>query len=246
MEPTTALAIGGGAGNALSGIYAANKSAHSAKQANKISALVSMWSQQRQEEFEKWKMANAYQETVKDMKKAGINPILGAVSNGPNSAGSLGQASMSSQIGDFSGLANAGNGINTAVSNTLSAKQLEMQESATNANNFATIAKALGDIERNKWIAPTAKSNLQEAASRMAVNSSMTAKNNLEAQYDRETMSDRIAQQAGKAEQELSKGYIGQDAQKFLMTFGLTKDQIKGMTPEGAITLMGMAKYSNH
>lgn len=221
----------GAAGGAAGSIYAANKSASSAKKANALNAIMAYALQERQENFEKWKLANSYQETMKDMKKAGLNPILGMTQNGATSAGSIGSSFAGTQQGDFSSLGNIGNSLNMLGESVKTAKQLDLQENQINADTYLKITQALGQIEKNKWISPTAKKSLELTASQITKNASQTAKTNLENQFARETMGDRIAQEAGKAEQELSKGYIGQDSQKFLMNVGLTKEQISKMTP---------------
>lgn len=115
-----------------SSIYGANKSASSAKQANKFALLSQMIAQNHEIN----KMKNAYQWTVADMEKAGINPILGAVNNGAGAGSGAGpavsgQQSQEGQIfaqGMQSAVATAQNqmriGNETQVANTQSAKNI--------------------------------------------------------------------------------------------------------------------------
>lgn len=128
--PYLAAAMAGA--SIANGIYGANKSASSAKQANKVSLL----SQAMAQQHEITKMKNAYQWTVADMEKAGINPILGAVNNGAGAGSGAGpavsgQQSQEGQIfaqGIQSAVAAAQNQMdianNTQLANTQSAKNI--------------------------------------------------------------------------------------------------------------------------
>ena len=69
--------------------------------------------------FEKWKMANAHQMEIRDLEAAGLNPVLSAGGSGA-SAGSI-----TPQMPDTSGIANAGNAIFQAIT----------AKNATNATN---------------------------------------------------------------------------------------------------------------
>lgn len=187
--PIAAATLGAGAlsaaGGAIGSMYAANKSAGSAKKANALNAIMAYELQERQENFEKWKLANSYQETMKDMQKAGINPKLGLSNNGATSAGSIGSSFAGAQQGDFSSLGNLGNSLNTLGQSIKTAKQLDQQDSQIEINRQQALsninkqeAETINIIKEGKWIDPKNKKALEEAESRILNNSSQSAKNN--------------------------------------------------------------------
>lgn len=139
--------LAAGALEAAGGIYGANKSASSAKQANKLSLL----SQVMAQNHEKEKMKNAYQWTVADMEKAGINPILGATNNGAGAGSGAGpaisgQQSQEGQVfaqGIQSAVAAAQNQMNIANNTKLADTQ-----SAVNVANATKTLKEAGLLNK--------------------------------------------------------------------------------------------------
>lgn len=167
MSLLAAAILGAGAIGAGTGIYGANKSASSAKQANKISLLSQVMAQQHEIN----KMKNAYQWTVADMEKAGINPILGAVNNGAGAGSGAGpavsgQQSQEGQIfaqGMQSAVAAAQNQMNIANNTKLADTQ-----SAVNMANATKILKEAGLLNKygeEKAIAEINNLNTQTAKS---------------------------------------------------------------------------------
>lgn len=120
------------AGTTAASFYAADKSAHSAKQANKTSLLSQIMAQ----EWEKKKLQNSIQWTMEDAEKAGFNPVLWAQQHGATSSGGAGpsvtgQQSQEGQVfaqGIQSAVAAAQNQMkidnNTKIANTQSAKNI--------------------------------------------------------------------------------------------------------------------------
>ena len=125
--------------NTAGTIYAANKAASSAKQANKLSALSQMYAQA----WEKEKMQNAYQWTMQDMEKAGYNPILGVASNGINQ-GTGGGATISGQQSQ------EGNIISQGIQSAISAAQ--NQQSVANDSKRADTESAKNTAETLKTL----------------------------------------------------------------------------------------------
>lgn len=91
------------------------------------------------------RMANTvYQRTVKDMEKAGINPILAAnMGLGTASVGSGATASMSD--------ANAFMGQTFAEQNSASRSQSYGSSWENSENGIATLARDLGEVASNLW-----------------------------------------------------------------------------------------------
>lgn len=82
MDPITGAAIAAGGVQLISSLFGAHKSAKLTRNEN-----------QKNRDWEKTKMQNAYQWTVEDMKKAGINPIaMYGDANGATMAGGTGTA----------------------------------------------------------------------------------------------------------------------------------------------------------
>lgn len=165
--------LAAGALGAAGGIYGANKSASSAKQANKFTLLSQMMAQNHEKE----KMQNAYQWTLEDMQKAGINPILGAVNNGAGAGAGAGpamqgQQSQEGQIfaqGMQSAVATAQNqmriGNETQIANTQSAKNI------ADATKTMKEAGIIGKTGEKKALAEINNLNAQ------ATNQTASAKN---------------------------------------------------------------------
>nr|DAG78124.1 MAG TPA: minor capsid protein [Microviridae sp.] len=122
--------------NTAGNIYAANKAASSAKQANKLSALSQMYAQA----WEKQKMQNAYQWTMQDMEKAGFNPILGVASNGINQ-GTGGGATVSGQQSQEGSILSQG--IQSAVSAAQNQQSIANDKTRATSESARNIAESI-------------------------------------------------------------------------------------------------------
>lgn len=132
-------AIGGIAGG-VGSIIGSASSANAAKEAARISR-----------DWEREKLQNAYQYTVKDLKAAGLNPIL-AVQNGPNTAGSI-----NTPMPDYSGFSAAGAHIGEIFNRKLKNKAIEVQKTGMDSQ----IEKNKSDIEVNKQNVLNAKAQVE-------------------------------------------------------------------------------------
>lgn len=138
-------------------IYAANKSASTAKKIN-----------QQQIDYNKEAAQNAHQWEVEDLKKAGLNPILSA-----NSGASVN--AMSPIMPDTSGYANAiSSGADVVKklgadteNQTKIANATAQQAESTSAKNYAD---ALETTEKTKWIEPQAKAEIKNKSTSSAKN----------------------------------------------------------------------------
>lgn len=150
-------AIAGGLGLAGS-LYGANSASKAAGLSWKQQVLMAMF----QKDWEKEKMQNAYQWTVADMEKAGLNPIL-ATRNGANSGGGI-----TAGAGDTSGLKSAGqiaaqglaNIIPEAVDVYTGLKGTENQTTETETNKIVKQAEAAKTVAETKNIPGKMKSEI--------------------------------------------------------------------------------------
>lgn len=139
-------AVAGGALGLAGSIYGANSASKAAGASWKQQVLMAMF----QRNWEKEKMQNAYQWTVEDMEKAGLNPIL-ATRNGANSGGGI-----SAGAGDTSGLKSAGQiaaqGLSQIIPAAISAysglKTTENQTTQTEADRILKLSEAAKNAEQ--------------------------------------------------------------------------------------------------
>lgn len=152
-------AIAGGLGLAGS-LYGANSASKAAGLSWKQQVLMAMF----QRDWEKEKMQNAYQWTVADMEKAGLNPIL-ATRNGANSGGGI-----TAGAGDTSGLKSAGQiaaqGLSQIIPAAISAytglKSAENQTTQTETDAILKQAEAAKTIAETKNLPEKMKSEIQK------------------------------------------------------------------------------------
>ncbi len=151
-------AIAGGLGLAGS-LYGANSASKAAGLSWKQQVLMAMF----QRDWEKEKMQNAYQWTVEDMEKAGLNPIL-ATRNGANSGGGI-----TAGAGDTSGLKSAGQiaaqGLSQIIPAAISAysglKSTENQTTQTETDAILKQAEAAKTVAETKNLPEKMKSEIQ-------------------------------------------------------------------------------------
>lgn len=152
------IAAGGALGLAGS-IYGASSASKAAGASWKQQVLMAMF----QRDWEKEKMQNAYQWTVADMEKAGLNPIL-ATRNGANSGGGI-----TAGAGDTSGLKSAGqiaaqglqNIIPAAISAYSGLKSTENQTTQTETDAILKQAEAAKTVAETKNLPEKMKSEIQ-------------------------------------------------------------------------------------
>lgn len=152
-------AIAGGLGLAGS-LYGANSASKAAGLSWKQQVLMAMF----QRDWEKEKMQNAYQWTVADMEKAGLNPIL-ATRNGANSGGGI-----TAGAGDTSGLKSAGQiaalGLSQIIPAAISAytglKSTENQTTQTDADRILKLSEAAKNAEETPKIREKIESEINK------------------------------------------------------------------------------------
>lgn len=153
-------AIAGGALGLAGSIYGANSASKAAGASWKQQVLMAMF----QRDWEKEKMQNAYQWTVEDMEKAGLNPIL-ATRNGANSGGGI-----TTGAGDTSGLKSAGQiaaqGLSQIIPTAISAytglKNTENQTTQTDADRILKLSEAAKNAEETPKIREKIESEINK------------------------------------------------------------------------------------
>lgn len=242
MDPIIGSAIIGAGAN----LYAANKSASSAKKANALNAMMAYSLQERQENFEKWKLANTYQETAKDMAKAGINPILGLSQQGGTSVGGIGDSFAGAQQGDYSSIGNIGNQLLQANSARQNEQHLQNEQTGV----IAQSAKNLADATKSmKEAGILGKYGEQKAQAEIGQMISTTAKTNQETNMLKEQAPYILSQQFGKASQELYKGRLSDVSADFLNQYGISRDEAfrigeLGLRGISQLAQLGLGKFA--
>lgn len=153
-------AVAGGALGLAGSIYGANSASKAAGASWKQQVLMAMF----QRDWEKEKMQNAYQWTVEDMEKAGLNPIL-ATRNGANSGGGI-----TAGAGDTSGLKSAGQiaaqGLSQIIPAAISAysglKSTENQTTQTEADRILKLSEAAKNAEETPKIREKIESEINK------------------------------------------------------------------------------------
>lgn len=153
-------AVAGGALGLAGSIYGANSASKAAGASWKQQVLMAMF----QRDWEKEKMQNAYQWTVADMEKAGLNPIL-ATRNGANSGGGI-----TAGAGDTSGLKSAGqiaaqglqNIIPAAITAYSGLKSTENQTTQTDADRILKLSLAAKNAEETPKIREKIESEINK------------------------------------------------------------------------------------
>lgn len=127
-----AEATGGGGGNVASAVVSGAIASGQQREANAQNRAEA----RRNREFQERMSNTAYQRSVKDMRLAGINPMLAAKAGGASSPAGA-QANMQS-------------GAKDAISAAVAASQLKANLRLTNAQAELTSANAVGSQQNNR------------------------------------------------------------------------------------------------
>lgn len=158
-------AASGGIAGAAASVYAAKKSAKSAK---KLMQMQLAW--------EEAKAKNSIQWTAQDLEKAGINPQLYWAQGG--SANSSAGGTLSGQMPDMSGLANSGRQLAEGVKQTLDYLQDLKRTNNETAETNSRIAKNEAETAKiGKETGILTKTGLKEAEARIKNLNTNSAKN---------------------------------------------------------------------
>lgn len=210
------------AADAISG-YFNNKWARGNSAANTKRDLL-LW--QAQMNWEREKAQNAYQWAVKDMEKAGLNPIL-AAGNGGAQTGSTTAPKMSGTSPQMSSALRIGNIADTYA--TL--KQQENSDEITAAQVAKTHAETEAINAKNPYIPAQEKAE----AARKAAEANKSA---IDAKFAGDNYDNRMKYEIGQAEKSIAEGRLGHENIKFLNQWGITREEAFKLG-EAGINLIG-------
>lgn len=186
---------------------------------------------QAQMNWEREKAQNAYQWTIKDMEKAGLNPILAAGGNGATTGSA--SAPTGRQSPQLSSAAALGN----FVGDYATLKQQENADEITAAQVAKTHAETEAINAKNPYIPAQEKAE----AARKAAEASKTA---TDAKFASDNYDNRMKFEIGQAEKSIAEGRLGHENIKFLNQWGITRDEAfklgeAGMNLIGKVILGG-------
>ena len=183
---------------------------------------------QAQMNWEREKAQNAYQWAVKDMEKAGLNPILAAGGGGAQT-GSTAAPKMSGTSPQMSSALRIGNIADTYT--TL--KQQENSDEITAAQIAKTHAETEAINAKNPYIPAQEKA---EAAKKAAEANKVAT----DAKFANDNYDNRMKYEIGQAEKAIAEGRLGHENIKFLNNWGITRDEAFKLG-EAGINLIGKA-----
>jgi hypothetical protein len=183
---------------------------------------------QAQMNWEREKAQNAYQWAVKDMEKAGLNPILAAGGGGAQT-GSATAPKMSGTSPQMSSALRIGNVAETYA--TL--KQQENSDEITAAQVAKTHAETEAINAKNPYIPAQEKA---ETARKTAE----ASKSATDAKFANDNYDNRMKREIGEAEKAIADGRLGYENIKFLNKWGITREEAFKIG-EAGINLIGKA-----
>lgn len=183
---------------------------------------------QAQMNWEREKAQNAYQWAVKDMEKAGLNPILAAGGGGAQT-GSAASPKMSGTSPQMSSALKIGN----IAQDYTTLKQQENADEITAAQVAKTHAETEAINAKNPYIPAQEKAE----AARKAAEASKTA---TDAKFASDNYDNRMKFEIGQAEKAIAEGRLGHENIKFLNKWGITRDEAFKLG-EAGINLVGKA-----
>lgn len=181
---------------------------------------------QAQMNWEREKAQNAHQWAVKDMEKAGLNPILAAGGGGaqtgstanPGFSGKTQQLSSAAGIGDLAG----------------TYTKLKQQENADEIT-AAQVAKTHAETEAINAKNPYIPAQEKAEAARKTAEASKSA---TDAKFASDNYDNRMKYEIGQAEKSIAEGRLGHENIKFLNQWGITRDEAFKLG-EAGINLIG-------
>lgn len=208
MDPITGAAIAAGGASLISGLFGAHKSAKLTKSEN-----------QKNRDWEKTKMQNAYQWTVEDMKKAGINPIaMYGDANGATMAGGTGTADP--------GDAYAQLGTNTASALSAATQAMGLQKQQAEIKNL-NANTGLQGAQTGKTQAETRYTDMKTQIEPMLAQSLVKLQSAQTEKAKQETITEIANAMAAQFKATMLQMDVGKRSSRFDQELEIYKEQMK-------------------
>lgn len=211
-------AIGGGLG-AIGSIVGSSISSSSSKKAMKMQIA---WERERAK--------NSYQWAMEDMKKAGLNPILGMAQNGGSQTGGI-----SAITPDTSGYSSAGQILSQTAGQLIQNKSVESQKELNSADATLKQAEAANELAKNPYIPQKEKAEIAK------INAETQGKT-IENKFQKETYYDRLDQLIANVDKDISESRISRDNAQMLEKIGITREEAVKLGTEGIKIIIDAVK----